>query len=136
MRSFGGLRAGFQGVVMALVLVLDDERDACQLMARIISSFGHEVKAFTDSEEALKWVTRVEPDLALLDVGLRGSYGIDVVDRFLRIRPKLKAILITGYPSMATAGEAFHSGTLDLLVKPVELDELEARVRLALGLIK
>lgn len=121
---------------MALVLVLDDERDACQLMARIISSFGHEVKAFTDSEEALKWVSRREPDLALLDVGLHGSYGIDVVDRFLRIRPRLKAILITGYPSMATVGEAPHSGTLDLLVKPVELDELEARVRLALELIK
>lgn len=120
---------------MALILVLDDERDACRLMARILSSFGHTVKAFDDSGDALEWITKEEPDLALLDVKLRGLDGIEVLERMLRIRPRLKAIVITGYPSTAMAGRAIDSGAMDFLVKPIEIDELEDRINRTLGLI-
>jgi two-component system, response regulator RegA len=120
---------------MALVLVLDDERDACRLMARMISSFGHTVKAFSDSTDALEWIVEEDPDLALLDVKLRGPDGIEVLERMLRIRPQLKAIVITGYPSTETAGKAIDTGALDFLVKPVEIDELQERISRALGLI-
>lgn len=117
---------------MGLILVLDDELDACRLMQRVLTLRGHEVHAFTDHEEAARWVEAHEPDLALVDIKLKGTDGIDFLRRLRLARSGTKVIMITGYPSRETADEAQTMGVEDYLVKPLEIDELEDRVKRAL----
>ncbi|MFP5213548.1 MAG: response regulator, partial [Acidobacteriota bacterium] len=70
---------------MALILMVDDEQDACQMMRRILSMFGHQVEAFTGAPEAIQWLKANEPDLALLDIKLRGDDGLSILE-FIRKR--------------------------------------------------
>lgn len=113
---------------MALIMVLDDERDACRLMRRILSRLGHQVQVFCRADEARRWLETSQPDLALLDIKLKEDNGLSIL-KFLRAhRPAVKVIMITGYPSAETTREALRLGVEDCLIKPVEIEELESRV--------
>ncbi|MEJ5365215.1 MAG: response regulator [Desulfosoma sp.] len=117
---------------MALIMVLDDERDACRLMQRILSRLGHRVQAFCRADEARRWLETSQPDLAVLDIKLKEDNGLSVL-KFLRThRPSVKVIMITGYPSAQTTQEALRLGVEDYLIKPVEIEDLESRVDKAL----
>lgn len=118
---------------MALIMVLDDEKDACRLMLRILTRLGHEVQVFCRADEARQWLETREPDLALLDIKLKEDNGLCFL-KFLRTRwPAVKVIMITGYPSSETAQEAARLGIEDYLIKPLEIEDLESRVDKALG---
>ena len=117
---------------MGCILVLDDELDACRLMERVLSALGHEVHAFSDYREATEWVRSRKPDLALIDIKLRGTDGISFLKFFRQKYPFAKVIMITGYPSADTTTKALKFGVEDYLVKPVEIAELEERVGKAL----
>ena len=118
---------------MALIMVLDDERDACRLMLRILSRLGHRVQVFCRADEARRWLETAQPDLALLDIKLKEENGLSVL-KFLRAhRPAVKVIMITGYPSAETSQEALRLGVDDYLIKPVEIEDLESRVDKVLG---
>lgn len=113
---------------MALIMVLDDEKDACRLMLRILTRLGHHVQVFSRAEEARMWLETSEPDLALLDIKLKGDNGLSIL-KFIRAhRPGVKVLMITGYPSSETAQEAVRLGIEGYLIKPVEIEDLESRV--------
>ncbi len=117
---------------MAVILVLDDEKDACRLMKRVLGRLGHEVQVFTRSDEARRWLEDHEADLALLDIKLREDNGLSIL-RWIRTKyPRTKVIMITGYPSAETTREASALGIEEYLVKPFEIGELELSVKKAL----
>lgn len=119
---------------MALILVVDDEKDACRLMERILSASGHRVFGFTEAEAATRWLDDNVADLAILDIKLQSSSGISLLETIRRREPFMKVVMITGYPSVETVRKALQLGIEDYLVKPLEIDELEKRVDKALGL--
>jgi DNA-binding response OmpR family regulator len=121
-----------EGMPMGLVVVLDDEADACRLMQRIISAMGHEVHAFMDHHEALEWVRSYKPDLAVIDIKLHGASGLSVLQSIRQMRFPTKVIMVTGCPSEETAEEARKIGAEDYLSKPLEIAEVEERVKRAL----
>lgn len=120
---------------MALILMVDDEQDACRMIQRILYTFGHEVRAFTDARDAMEWLRGNTPDLALLDIKLQGMSGFEVLEFLRKYCPQVKVIMITGCPSPETAGKAQEMGVDAYLIKPVEIEELGERVNRALGLI-
>ena len=101
---------------MAKVLVLDDVLDAVNLMKRILKATGHEVVGFTEEEEALNYARTNPVDLAILDIKLK------------KIAPSMRAIMLTGYPTLETAQAALKLGATEYCVKPIDNDELEAKV--------
>jgi DNA-binding response OmpR family regulator len=113
---------------MALILVVDDEPDACTMLHRILSAKGHEVITFTDGNEALSWLEDHKPHLAVLDLKLQSLDGILLL-RLIRERdPQAKVVILTAYPSAETASEALQSGAVKYLIKPIEIDDLEGNV--------
>jgi DNA-binding NtrC family response regulator len=120
---------------MALILILDDEEDVCQLMCRILMDSGHEVGTFTEVGDALEWLKSHNPDLVLLDYRLRGTDGISVVGSIRMSRPATEIIIITGKPSPEIERKASELGIREYLVKPVEIKDLEFHVNRALGVI-
>lgn len=117
---------------MAKILVLDDERDACDLIARVLGP-SHQVVTFTEEKGALDYIREHEVDLAILDIKLKEMSGVDVLSSLREIRPQAKAIMLTGYPTVQTAEESITRGAYDYLTKPVDIEQLEEKVRQVLS---
>lgn len=113
---------------MAKILVLDDEADACDLVERVLSS-GHQVVTFTDEQPAIAYARENPVDLAILDIKLKEMSGVDVLVRLKDDNPGLKAIMLTGYPTVETARRSLTLGAQEYLVKPIDIDELESKVK-------
>lgn len=113
---------------MANILALDDVPDAARLIKRILEPQGHTVMVFTEEEDALAYARKHDVDLAILDIKLKKMTGVEVLGQLKRIRPGVKAIMLTGYPTMETAQESLQLGAGDYCVKPIDVDDLEEKV--------
>lgn len=117
---------------MATILVLDDEQDACNLVKRIAEGLKHHTVAFTDEHEALKYAENNRIDLAILDLKLKTMSGVDVLEKLKEHNPDIKALLLTGYPTVETAKKAIGLGVHAYLTKPIDVDDLEKGIGAAL----
>ena len=113
---------------MADILVLDDVPDAVVLVQKILTKQGHSVRTFTDEEEAIAFTRGNRVDLAILDMKLKKMSGNQVLAEMKKISPALKAIMLTGYPTIETAQEARELGAGEYCVKPIDKRELEEKV--------
>ena len=118
---------------MAKILVLDDVLDAVILIKRILQKKGHEVFTFTEEEDALTYARSNKVDLAILDIKLKKMSGVEVLEELKKIEPAIRAIMLTGYPTMETARESLKLGANEYCVKPIDKDELEEKVAGVLG---
>lgn len=118
---------------MAHIFVLDDVLDAAVLTQRILSRKGHQVAIFTDEREALRYALEHKVDLGILDINLKKTNGITVLEELRRTNPTLRVIMLTGYPTIETARQALNLGAADYCVKPIDKIELEQKVSAALG---
>ena len=118
---------------MAEILALDDVLDAVVLIKKILSRQGHRVHTFTEEEDAINYCSGNKVDLAILDIKLKKMSGIQVLDQLKKIQPELKAIMLTGYPTIETAREALELGAGEYCVKPIDKQELEEKVTQVLG---
>ncbi len=113
---------------MAEILVLDDVLDAVVLVKKVLTRQGHHVLTFTDEQEAINQVKEHPVDLAILDIKLKKLSGIQVLEEMKKIRPELKAIMLTGYPTIETARTAIELGAGEYCVKPIDIAELKEKV--------
>jgi DNA-binding NtrC family response regulator len=119
--------------MMANILVLDDITDAGMLVKRILERKGHKVWNFTEEEDALKHSTCNRIDLAILDIKLKKMTGVEALEELKKVNPDMKAIMLTGYPTLETARESLRLGAQEYCVKPINKEELEAKVAEVLG---
>jgi len=108
--------------------VLDDVLDAVMLIKRILQKKGHEIFTFTEEEDALDYARSNKVDLAILDIKLKKMSGVEVLEELKKIEPAIRAIMLTGYPTMETARESLKHGANEYCVKPIDKDELEEKV--------
>lgn len=113
---------------MAEILALDDVKDAVILIRKILERKGHTVHTFTEEEEAIAYISTHQIDLAILDIKLKKMSGIQVLEQIKKISPAIKAIMLTGYPTIETAREALDLGAGEYCVKPIDKQELEEKV--------
>ncbi len=113
---------------MAEILALDDVLDAAILVKKILERKGHTVHTFTQEEEAIHFIKKNRIDLAILDIKLKKMSGVEVLKELKKLDPELKAIMLTGYPTIETAREALELGAKEYCVKPIDKQELEEKV--------
>ena len=113
---------------MAEILVLDDVLDAVILVKKILTRQGHTVHTFTEEEEAISYAGKNQIELAILDIKLKKMSGIQVLEQLKKQSPKMKVIMLTGYPTIETAREAIELGAGEYCVKPIDKTELEEKV--------
>jgi len=102
--------------------------DAGVLVKRILERQGHRVTAFTEEEEAIRHAAQGTTDLAILDIKLKRMTGVEVLAEMKKADPRIKVIMLTGYPTLETARESLKLGASEYCVKPIDKDELEAKV--------
>lgn len=113
---------------MADIVALDDVLDATVLIGKILTKKGHTVHTFTEEDDAIAHVRNNKVDLAILDIKLKKMSGIEVLAILKDIAPTMRAIILTGYPTVETAREAISLGADEYCVKPIDRDELEQKV--------
>ncbi|HUP10499.1 MAG TPA: response regulator [Caldimonas sp.] len=112
------------------VLVVDDNHDAAEAAAVLLSLAGHEVKAVGDAHEAIACAPVFAPDVVVLDIGLPGMDGYELARR-LRELPQTNASLmvaLTGYGQRGDRDRARDAGFDHHLTKPAEPDDLLALI--------
>jgi len=110
------------------VLVVDDNIDAARTLAHLLEDGGHEVEVAYEGTSALAIARVRSPEIVLLDIGLPGLSGYDVV-RQLREDPRTRGatiVAVTGYGQEADRLRALEAGFDQHLVKPVALSALDA----------
>lgn len=93
----------------------------------------YSIQAFVDAESAFEIILNTPPDLVLLDIGLPGMNGIDVLKKLKETFHDLPVIMITAYEEINTVINAMKTGAYDFIVKPIQMDRLEITIRNALS---
>jgi len=104
------------------VLVADDNLDAGETLAILLRLDGHDVYVATDGLEAIELFGRVNPDVAILDIGMPGLSGHEVARRIREAQSTKPVTLIalTGWGQQADKERAAASGFDHHFTKPVE----------------
>jgi two-component system nitrogen regulation response regulator NtrX len=108
------------------ILIVDDERDICTLIAGILEDEGHTARRAHNSAEAVDAVRQRRPALVILDVWLQGSDldGLQLLDVIRREDPPIPVVMISGHGTIDTAVSAIKSGAYDFIEKPFKADRL------------
>jgi two-component system KDP operon response regulator KdpE len=115
-----------------LILVVDDEPTVLRALRVALEAQDYVVSAVLSGEDALARVTNAAFDLVLLDLGLPGMSGFDVIRRVRVLLPALPIIVLSAQGEDAAKVEALDLGADDYVSKPFSVRELLARVRVAL----
>ena len=108
------------------ILIVDDERDICTLIAGILEDEGHTARRAHNSSEAIEAVRQRRPALVILDVWLQGSDldGLQLLEVIRREDPPIPVVMISGHGTIDTAVSAIKNGAYDFIEKPFKADRL------------
>jgi two-component system, OmpR family, KDP operon response regulator KdpE len=115
----------------ARILVVDDEIEITRALQRSLTAHGYEVFTASVGEEALERIAHYRPDLVLLDLGLPGMSGLEVCRR-VRAQSALPIIVLSVKDTERDKVQALDLGADDYVSKPFGINEVLARVRVAL----
>ncbi len=111
------------------VLLIDDEVQFVTTTAKRLRRRGFVVLEANSGPEGLRQLDREPVDAVVLDVGMPGMDGIQVL-RELKMRyPAVQVLMLTGHADMEVAISGMAMGAFDYLMKPVELEVLAGKIR-------
>ena len=102
---------------MNRVLIIDDERQLRELLARIIGLEGYEVLQAEDCASGLRKLEKCTPEVVLCDVKLPDGNGVDMVLRIKEQAPETEVILLTAYGNIPDGVQAIKNGAFDYITK-------------------
>ena len=115
------------------ILIVDDEPSVRDSLSRWFRDDGYEVAMAEGANDALTRLAEKRFDLALLDIRMRGTDGIELQRRMKEVDPDLVVIIMTGYASVDTAVTALKQGAYDYITKPLDPDDVAHLVQNALS---
>ena len=113
------------------LLLVDDEIPFVANLLKLLLRRGYEVSTAHDGDSALRLVQEREFDVVILDQNMPGKDGITVLRELKKKQPHLEVVILTGYGSVDMALKGFELGIYDYTSKPIQLGDLEAKIRQA-----
>ncbi len=114
------------------LLIVDDELSVRDSLSKWFREEGYEVAATENASDALTRLAEQRWDVALVDIKMRGTDGIELQRRMHEVDPDLVVIIMTGYASVETAVAALKNGAYDYVTKPLDPDDIAHLVKNAL----
>ena len=115
------------------LLIVDDELSVRDSLAKWFREEGYEIGTAENANDALTRLAEQRWDVALVDIKMHGTDGIELQRRMHEIDPELMVIIMTGYASVETAVTALKNGAYDYVTKPLDPDEIAHLVKNALA---
>jgi len=107
------------------VLIVEDELDLLECLRAYLTERGHEVFTASTVEEALQWLARISPDMALVDLRLPDGSGRTIVQEIHKRHLPTRIVVVTGCADLDLRRELLASGVTDYLFKPIQLKEVQ-----------
>jgi two-component system, NtrC family, response regulator HydG len=115
------------------LLIVDDELSVRDSLGKWFREEGYEIGTAESAGDALTRMAENKWEIALLDIKMRGTDGIELQRRLHEMDPDLIVIMMTGYASVETAVTALKNGAYDYVSKPLDPDEIAHLVKKALA---
>ena len=114
------------------LIIIDDDEPFRERLARSMEKKGFAVEAFGSANKAKERLKEKYFTHAIVDMRLEDGSGLEIIQYILKISPKTKSLLLTGYGNIATAVAAIKSGAIDYLPKPADFDQIYDALTLSL----
>lgn len=111
------------------ILIVDDEPQVAEVLARSLAREGHTTTVTHSGEEALRLLEPTQPDALFLDVSMPGMNGLDVLAEVRRRRPSLPVVVITGHASAEEVDRVRQLGAIEVIEKPAPLTHYQVALR-------
>ena len=115
------------------VLLIDDEQEFTGALAERLELRDYSVQTVDNGEDGLSAIENNPPHIVVLDLKMPGLSGIEVLKRVKFQHPDLPVLLLTGYGSTEDGIKGMQLGAFDYMMKPLNIDELIAKLQEAAG---
>ncbi|MCP4254085.1 MAG: response regulator [Candidatus Scalindua sp.] len=108
------------------IIIVDDDRDFTESLHNIMDVRGYELETAYNAEDACNKIRSCDAHLALIDIRLCHTSGIDLISKFKSAKPDILCVLMTAYADIDTSIQSVKEDAYDYLQKPIESSDLLA----------
>lgn len=105
----------------ARILIVDDDENIRKVLTTILEDEGYIIESVGTARKAIAKTGKNFYNLALIDIRLPDMEGIELLTRMKDTTPKMRKIIITGYPTLQNAVEAVNRGADAYIIKPFDM---------------
>ena len=109
---------------IAKILIVDDDENIRKVLMAILEDKGYDMEAVGTAREAIKKTDKKFYNLALIDIRLPDMEGIDLLVKIRDMTPRMRKIIITGYPTLQNAVDALNRGADAYVTKPFDVERV------------
>jgi DNA-binding NtrC family response regulator len=113
----------------ARILIVDDDENIRKVLVTILEDEGYAVEAVDTAQKGKEKSERSFYNLALIDVRLPDMEGVELLAKMRETKPKMRKIIITGYPTLQNAVAAVNKGADAYVMKPFDVEKLLQTIR-------
>lgn len=106
------------------ILIVDDNKFIREVLAKILQKAGYRVTSVKNEKDMMKQLKLQSFDLAIIDVRLQDTNGIDLLGKIRKNTTNMKKIILTGYPSEEDEKRALEQGADCYIPKPIKSEKL------------
>jgi len=111
------------------ILIIDDEEEMCWALAKPLNKDGFEVFTATEGNAGFQVFKEQQPDLILLDIKIKDTSGLDILEQIRAVNKDIPVFIMTGYSTMDMAVEAMDKGATGFFTKPLKISNLLETVK-------
>jgi len=113
----------------ARILVIDDDENIRKVLETILEDEGYIVETAETAKKGIEQSEKAFYNLALIDVRLPDMEGIELLSKLRNTKPKMRKIIVTGYPTLQNAVAAVNKGADAYVMKPFEVEKILQTIR-------
>ena len=113
----------------ARILIIDDDENIRKVLTTILEDEGYDVESVDTAKKAIERTRRKFYNLALIDIRLPDMEGIELLTKMKNTTPKIRKLIITGYPTLQNAVEAVNRGADAYIMKPFEMEKVLEEIK-------
>lgn len=110
--------------ISARILIVDDEANIRNALAKLLAKFGYTVKSASNTQEALAMLHSSQFDVVLSDLRMPGEDGLHLLGEIKKLDAAIEVVVMTAYGTIETAVQAMREGAYDYIEKPINMDRL------------
>lgn len=106
------------------ILIIDDEPEICKMVTEFLNDAGYSASYALNGPGGLDKIAAEPPSLVILDIGMSGMDGTEVMREIQQKYPTLPVVILTGYKDIETVKKTIARGACEYLTKPINLETL------------
>ena len=106
------------------ILIIDDDENIRKVLQTILEDEGYMIDTADTAKKGIEQSEKTFYNLALIDVRLPDMEGIELLSKLRNTKPKMRKIIVTGYPTLQNAISAVNKGADAYVMKPFEVEKI------------